>query len=201
MLRSLLTASALLASQALAYDQVLGFHGAALVETRPLDAIYQAALAEGGVVTMWLGGDERTDEDALKKEFENRFPGMTLNLTTDLSKYHSTRFDEQLASGHVYVDSIAFQTVHDFPRLDAEGALLHYAPVGFDQLYPPMRDVRAAFYGILTVGWAGKWNTDKLPGIEAPVEWEDWLRPEFKDKLVLTYPNDDDAVLYAFDLM
>ncbi|KAK8087529.1 hypothetical protein PG997_002490 [Apiospora hydei] len=150
---------------------------------------------------MWLGGDERTDEDALKKEFEGRFPGMTLNLTTELSKYHSVRFDEQLAAGHVYVDSIAFQTVHDFPRLDAEGALLHYAPVGFDQLYPPMRDVRAAFYGILTVGWAGKWNMDKLPGIEPPVEWEDWLRPEFKDKLVLTYPNDDDAVLYAFDLM
>lgn len=201
MLRSLLTASAVLAGQALAYDQALGFKGAALVETRPLDAIYKAALAEGGVVTMWLGGDERTDEDALKKEFEGRFPGMTLNLTTDLSKYHSVRFDEQLASGHVHVDSIAFQTVHDFPRLDAEGALLHYAPVGFDKLYPAMRDVRAAFYGILTVGWAGKWNTDKLPGIEAPVEWEDWLRPEFKDKLVLTYPNDDDAVLYAFDLM
>ncbi|KAK6840798.1 hypothetical protein PG987_001658 [Apiospora arundinis] len=201
MLRSLLTASALLAGQALAYDQALGFNGAAVVETRPLDEIYKAALAEGGVVTMWLGGDERTDEDALKKEFEGRFPGMTLNLTTDLSKYHSVRFDEQLASGHVHVDSIAFQTVHDFPRLDAEGALLHYAPVGFDKLYPPMRDVRAAFYGILTVGWAGKWNTEKLPGIEAPIEWEDWLRPEFKDKLVLTYPNDDDAVLYAFDLI
>ncbi|MCI2467527.1 hypothetical protein KC271_14870, partial [Listeria monocytogenes] len=29
----------------------------------------------------------------------------------------------------------------------------------------------------------------------------DWLRPEFKDKLVLTYPNDDDAVLFAFDLI
>ncbi|KAK7941644.1 uncharacterized protein PG986_014031 [Apiospora aurea] len=86
---------------------------------------------------MWLGVDERTDADALKKEFENRFPGMTLNLTTELSEYHSVRFDEQLAAGHVYVDSIAFQTVHDFPRLDAEGALLHYAPVGFDQLYPP----------------------------------------------------------------
>ncbi|KAJ5022576.1 hypothetical protein J3E73DRAFT_373857 [Bipolaris maydis] len=48
-------------------------------------------------------------------------------------------------------------------------------PVGLDKVYVPMKD--------------------------APVEWGDRLRPEFKDKLVLTYPNDDDAVLYAFDLM
>ena len=201
MLQSFVTAAILLASRTIAYDQTLGFNSAATVEVRTIDEIHKAALAEGGVVTMWLGGDERTDEDALKNEFEKRFPGMTLNLTTDLSKYHSGRFDEQLAAGKVYVDSIAFQTVHDFPRWDNEGALLHYAPVGFEKVYSPMKDVRAAFYGVLTVGWAGKWNTDKLPGIKAPVEWEDWLRPEFKDKLVLTYPNDDDAVLYAFDLM
>jgi hypothetical protein len=200
MLRSLLII-ALAAGQALAYDQTLRFDGAAVVETRSLEEIHKVALAEGGVVTMWLGGDESTDEDALKREFETRFPGMTLNLTTDLSKYHNGRFDEQLAANNVYVDSIAFQTVHDFPRWDEQGALLHYAPVGFDNIFPPMRDIRAAFYGILTVGWAGKWNTQKLPGIVPPVEWEDWLRPEFKDKLVLTYPNDDDAVLYAFDLM
>jgi hypothetical protein len=197
----LLLVFALAATWTLAYEQTLGFNGGPIVETRSLDQIYHAALAEGGVVTMWLGGDEKGDEDAVKKEFEGKFPGMTLNLTTDLSKYHNGRFDEQLAAGHVYVDSIAFQTVHDFPRWEEQGALLHYAPVGFNKIYPPMRDVRAAYYGILTVGWAGKWNTDKLPGIAAPIEWEDWLRPEFKNKLVLTYPNDDDAVLYAFDLM
>lgn len=89
-------------------------------------------------------------------------PGITLDLTTDLSKYHAVRFDQQLAAGNVTVDSIAFQTVDRFPGWDAEGALLHYAPNGFDMIYPPMRDVRAAFYGILTVGWSGKWNTDKV---------------------------------------
>jgi hypothetical protein len=147
MFRSLLM-MAFAASQALAYEQTLGFNGAVIVETRSLDEIHKAAVAEGGVVTMWLGGDESTDEDALKREFETRFPGMTLNLTTDLSKYHNGRFDEQLAANNVYVDSIAFQTVHDFPRWDEQGALLHYAPVGFQDIYPPMRDVRAAFYGL-----------------------------------------------------
>ena len=36
---------------------------------------------------------------------------------------------------------------------------------------------------------------------DAPKEYTDFVKPEFKDKIVLTYPNDDDAVLYQFDLM
>jgi len=31
--------------------------------------------------------------------------------------------------------------------------------------------------------------------------YQDFIKPEFKDKIVLTYPNDDDAVLYQFELM
>ena len=32
--------------------------------------------------------DEKNQQDHLKQAFEARFPGMTLNLTVDLSKYH-----------------------------------------------------------------------------------------------------------------
>jgi len=34
-----------------------------------------------------------------------------------------------------------------------------------------------------------------------PTAYKDFIKPEFKDKIVLTYPNDDDAVLYQFELM
>jgi hypothetical protein len=43
------------------------------------------------------------------------------------------------------------------------------------------------------------WNKDKIP--ERPKEFEDLLHPEYKNKLVLAYPNDEYAILYAFDLM
>ncbi|KPM37551.1 hypothetical protein AK830_g9026 [Neonectria ditissima] len=202
MLRNLV-ATSLLVSQALGFDQVLGFNAKVEYETRSLDKIYKAALAEGDVVTVWHGGDEANQQDGLKKAFEARFPGITLNVTVDLSKYHDGRLDQQLAAGKdaVYVDSIILQTLHDYPRWAQQGALLNYAPSGFKQIDHAFKDDTAAWYGVYVFFWSGAWNTEKLPGIKAPVEWEDWLRPEFKNKLVLTYPNDDDAVLWAFYLI
>lgn len=126
--------SALVASSALAYSPQLGFTTQPLVETRSLDQLYQAALKEGGTVTLWHGGDEKTQQNSLKTAFEARFPGMTLNVTVDLSKYHDVNLDRQLATKNVYVDSIILQTLHDYPRWKEEGAILNYKPVGFESM-------------------------------------------------------------------
>ncbi|KAF7559922.1 hypothetical protein G7046_g4247 [Stylonectria norvegica] len=195
-----LTSAIFLAGWTLGYDQLLGFNSLVQRENRTLDEIYKAALAEGNVVNVWHGGDEVHQQDSLKTAFEAKFPGITLNLTVDLSKYLDGYIDEQLAidGNAVYVDSIILQTLQDYPRWAQEGALLHYAPNGFDQIDNAYKDNTAAWYGVYVIFWSGTWNTEKLPGIATPTEWEDWLRPEFKDRLVLTYPNDDDAVLFAF---
>ncbi len=185
----------------LAYDVPLSFSSAPTVENRSLDEIYQAALAEGGVVTVWHGGDEKDQQDgSLKQQFEQRFPGLTLNLTVDLSKYLNGNLDRQLAANKVHVDSIILQTLHDFPRWAQEGALLNYAPLNFEQVHPAFRDTWAAYYGVTILAWSFIWNTDKLGGNVSLAEFPDFLNPKLKDKLVLTYPNDDDAVLNAFDL-
>ncbi|KAJ2968514.1 hypothetical protein NQ176_g9144 [Zarea fungicola] len=192
-----------LAGVSLSCDQWLGFRTPTEYETRSIDEIYAAALAEGGSVTLWHGGDEKYQQDRMKAAFEARFPGMKLNSTVDLSKYHDVRIDEQLASGRqgVYVDSIILQTLHDYPRWAADGALLNYAPLGFEAVHDAFKDIDAAWYSVYVISWSGAWNSAKLPGIAPPVEYTDFLKPEFKDKLVLTYPNDDDAVLFAYHLM
>lgn len=194
---------AFLASSVMSYDQVLGFNEKVEVETRSLDEIYKAALKEGDTVTLWHGGDAVNQQAGLKQAFEKRFPGIKLNVTVDLSKYHDVRVDQQLAAGgkSVYVDSVILQTLNDYPRWAQEGALLNYAPKGFDQIDHAFKDSTAYWYGVYIFFWSNAWNTEKLRGIKAPAEYTDWLRPEFKNKLVLTYPNDDDAVLFAFYLM
>ncbi|KAH6622049.1 ABC-type Fe3+ transport system [Boeremia exigua] len=170
-----------------------------LQETRNISEIYDAAVAEGGVVTLWHGGDEKTQQDFLKRAFEARFPKMTLNVTVDLSKYHDGNLDSQLAANNVYVDSIILQTLHDYPRWKKEGALLNYAPVNFDKIDPIFRDADAAYAGLFIIAWCIQSNGNKTATI--PVSYNDFTKPEFKDKIALTYPNDDDAVLWQFDLL
>lgn len=195
-----LVSGLLLMGQAQA-DVTVGFNSRPTVEKRSLNKIHQAALAEGGVVTVWHGGDEKSGGVEFKRQFEKTFPGMQLNVTIDLSKYHDGNIDEQLASGHVYVDSIILQTLHDYPRWAQQGALLNYAPLGFERIYPAFKDsTSAAWYGLELFNWNIMWSSDKLPGFQIR-NWNDFLKPELKDKIVLTYPHDDDAVLFAFYLM
>ncbi|KAI3390603.1 hypothetical protein diail_9093, partial [Diaporthe ilicicola] len=188
-----------LATGALA-DSLLSFNTAPAIENRTIDEIYQAALKEGGTVTLWAGGDETNQQDSLKKAFEAAFPGMTLNVTVDVSKYHDGKIDQQLASGNVFVDATFLQTLHDFPRWAQQGSLLNYAPAGFDQIYPAFKSEDASWYGLFMIQWGITYNTAKLPGVTI-AEYPDFLQAGLKDKLVLTYPNDDDAVLYQFYLI
>ncbi|EFY93776.1 hypothetical protein J3459_006613 [Metarhizium acridum] len=174
----------------------------AAVESRTIEQIYEAAKAEGGQVVLWHGGDEANQMDFIKDAFEKRFPGMKLNITVDLSKYHDGRIDQILKSGgRPPVDSVYLQTVHDFPRWAKEGALLDYAPLGYNKILPGFKDnSSASWYGLELLFWQNAWNTKKLPNANFN-NFDEFLKPEYKDKLVLTYPNDDDAVLFAFDLI
>ncbi|CAG8978785.1 hypothetical protein HYALB_00011050 [Hymenoscyphus albidus] len=194
--------TACMAGSTIAYDSLFAWKSAPIAETRTLDELHAAALTEGGVINLWSGGDEPAQQNQLKTAFEARFPGMTLNVTVDVSKYHAGRIDRQLNEGKLQIDATVLQTVQDFPRWAQQGVLLNYKPVNFDLIDPSYRDSFAAWYGVYIINWSTLTNPSKLAaGTQLPVEWDDFLRPEFKDKLVVTYPNDDDAVLFAFDLI
>ncbi|KAF4305435.1 hypothetical protein GTA08_BOTSDO06479 [Botryosphaeria dothidea] len=160
-----------LTSTALAIDPLLGFNSFVEVENRTLDEIYQEALKEGGV-------------NGLKEAFEARFPGMTLDLTVDLSKYHDVNIDRQLATDSLYVDSIILQTLNDYPRWKSQGALLPYKPLGWEKVFSDFKDPDGAFTALFIYSWSNVWNTDYVDIAAAPKEFTDYLKPEFEDKLV-----------------
>ncbi|KAL9630316.1 MAG: hypothetical protein Q9164_006481 [Protoblastenia rupestris] len=170
-------------------------------ESRTLDEIYQAALAEGGIVTVWHGGATTDQEASLKKAFEGRFPGVILNVTVDASYHAEEYINNQLANGNLYVDTAMLQTSHDYPRWKKQRALLYYKPLNFDNLHKPFRDYDGAYYAYIINGWASFWNENKLNGTAPPLTFNDYLKPEFRNRITLGYPNDDDAVLFAFYLI
>jgi ABC-type Fe3+ transport system substrate-binding protein len=166
---------------------------------RTLQDLYQAALKEGGSLTVYAGGDEVTQGFGAKVGFERRFPGMKLDIVVDLSKYHDARIEEELLREDLKVDVAHLQTLHDFDSWAARGLLLPYKPIGWDQVADVYKDPLARFTGLFMLTFANSYNKNMVPAANAPRDYADFLKPEFKNNIVIAYPHDDDAVLYVFD--
>jgi len=165
-------------------------------EDAQLQKLYQAAVKEGGRLVVYAGGDKPGQADYLKDAFVKKFPKMKVDIVVDFSKNHDARVDDQIDARHVVADVVHLQTVDDFPRWKKEGVLEKYRPVGWDKVDSRIKDKDGYYTGLFYFAFANVTAT-KL-GSTAPVEAKDFLKPEFKNKLVFTYPNDDDAVLYYF---
>ncbi|NGY65885.1 ABC transporter substrate-binding protein [Lentzea sp. NEAU-D13] len=173
--------------------------GAGPEEARTLDALYQAALEEGGKLTIYAGGDTATQQDGTKAAFKARFPDIDLTLIVDYSKYHDVRLDNQFATGTVVPDVVQLQTVQDFVRWKEQGRLLNYRPAGFSKVYDGFKDREGAWMAIGVIAFSFMYGVAAV-GADVPRTPLDLVDPKWKGKIASSYPHDDDAVLYLYAL-
>ncbi len=169
-------------------------------EQDQLQALYRQAQAEGGKVTVYLGGDAPGQWDFIGQAFTAQFPGVQANLVVDLSKYHDARIDNQLATGNLVADVAILQTAQDFDRWKASGELLKYRPLGWDRVFANARDEDGYWTGVFYAAFSAIVNTGLLPTDPTAFRAGDLLAPAFANKIIATYPNDDDAVLFQHKL-
>jgi ABC-type Fe3+ transport system substrate-binding protein len=168
-------------------------------ETRTLDELYKAALAEGGKLVLYAGGDTPTQQDFTKAAFLKRFPDIDLTLVVDYSKYHDVRVDNQLATDTLVPDVVQLQTLQDFTRWKEQGRLLRYKPAGFSKVYDKFKDPQGAWVAIGAIGFSFMYDTAAV-GSGAPRTPLDLVDPKWKGRIASSYPHDDDAVLYLYSL-
>lgn len=190
--RTMLALGALLPARAFA-------QAALPAETRTLDDLHQAARAEGGDLLVYGGGDLPNGSAATERAFNQRFPGMKLRVLVDRSKFHAVRIDNQLARGRVACDVAHILAINKFDQWKAEGRLLRYKPLGWEQVYADFRDPDGAYTAITVFAFSTVFNTAQIAEADAPRDAPDFLDPRLKGRIVLGYPQDDDALLYQFD--
>ncbi|MFD8215480.1 ABC transporter substrate-binding protein [Streptomyces sp. NPDC059697] len=171
-------------------------------ETRTLDELYQAALAEGGKLVVYAGGDTPTQQDGTKAAFKARFPEIDLTLIVDYSKYHDVRVDNQFATDTLVPDVVQFQTLQDFDRWKQQGRLLHYKPAGFAKVHDAFKDPQGAWVATGAIAFSFLYDTATVGAKTplTPLDLVDLVDPKWKGKIASAYPHDDDAVLYLFTL-
>ncbi|MFG3025296.1 ABC transporter substrate-binding protein [Streptomyces sp. NPDC048254] len=168
-------------------------------ETRTLDELYQAALAEGGKLVIYAGGDTPDQQDGTKAAFLKRFPDIDLTLIVDYSKYHDVRVDNQFATDTLVPDVVQLQTLQDFTRWKQQDRLLAYKPAGFSEVYDAFKDPQGAWVGVQAVAFSFMYGVASA-GSDAPRTPLDFVDPKWKGKIASSYPHDDDAVLYLYTL-
>ncbi|QYX76987.1 ABC transporter substrate-binding protein [Streptomyces akebiae] len=175
--------------------------GSVAEDTRTLDELYRDAIAEGGKLVVYAGGDLADSGSGAnaRAAFRQRFPEIDLQLIVDYSKYHDVRVDNQFATDTLVPDVVQLQTLHDFTRWKREGRLLRYKPAGFGKLYKKFRDPDGAWVAGAVIAFSYVYDV-VAAGANAPRTPLDLVDPRWKNAIASSYPHDDDAVLYLYAL-
>ncbi len=168
-------------------------------EKQEMAELYELAVQElcasGRRLVVWAGGDAPNQQDALVSQFRQRFPKVPIRMSVDLSKYHDGKVYQGLIDGCLTPDVVMLQTMHDFENWKAMGVLEPFKPASFASLTPGYGDADGAYLGVQINCFVPQYAYCVQP----PQAYADFLRPEFKNRLILTPPHDDDAVLFVYD--
>jgi len=164
-----------------------------------IDELYAKAKQEKTLV--FYGAGPTGAQDRWINEFQQRFPGVKVDVIGGLSPALTKRVDEQLARKAVEVDLASLQTIQDFARWKQAGAMLLFKPDGFDEIDPAYKDEDGAFTPVSINLVTYAYNTRRLAMADIPKSALDFLKPIFKGELVTTDPTTDDAALAVFNMI
>ena len=176
---------------------IVAILAAAAARAQDADQLYARAKDEKTLVV--YSGGPAAPYERMAKEFERRYPGITVSVTGGFSNVLDRKIDDQLAAQKLEVDMAFLQTAQDFVRWKGAGRLLRFKPNGYERIDPRFRDEDGAFTTTSVVLLTYAYNTKLVAPAEVPTSALDFLKPQFFGKLMTAYPADDDATLYVFD--
>src|SRR6195256_2222813 len=169
---------------------------AAKANAQSIDELYQAAKKEGALSLN--GGGPPGLSEPWGPGVWRRFPGIKVKLTADFSNILAPIIDREIAEKKLSVDLTIFQTLQDYDRWRKQGVLMSFKPEGWDAIHQSFKDPDGEYVGVAVYALSYAYNTRAMPETDVPISAQDFLRPEFKGKVITTYPNDDDVTLYLF---
>ncbi|WP_166332676.1 ABC transporter substrate-binding protein [Sphingobacterium chungjuense] len=166
-------------------------------EEAEIQRLYRAAIDAGETeVTLWGGGSAPMQLDWIRDAWEEAFPEIKINIRVDFSKFLDQEVNQELANNSLTPDVVQIQTITNFPRWKAEGHLENYKPWAWDLIPSDIKDTDGAFTPVYYTSFAIIANRANVSAL--PETYADLLAPEYRDNMMLTYPHDDDAIIFLW---
>ena len=150
----------------------------------------------GGFIRCSPAGYERAI-----RAFELEFPGITVSLTSDFSNVLNAKIEEQLRTKKVDTDLVILQTIQDLLAWNRRGQLLAFKPDGFDTIDARLKDRDGGWVAVNNNPIFYGYNKEQIRLIDVPRLATDFFNRHSREKLITTYPVDNDATLFAFSII
>ena len=166
------------------------------LHAQSMDALYEKAKAEGELVI--YGGGPTSLYEVPANAFKQKYPGIKVTIHAGFSNVHNAKINEMIKAKANDADLAILQTVSDFYDWKKAGVLAQYRPEGSEFIDQTFKDPDGYFTGIFVTAVAYAYNPQLVKPDNVPKSAMDFLKPEFKGKMISCYPHDDDITLYLF---
>src|SRR5262249_8086219 len=112
-------------------------------QAETLDELYAKAKDEKSLV-IYAGGPV-TNYEPLAREFERKFPGLTVSIEGGFSNVLNQKIEQQFKDNKLIADMVLLQTAQDFVRWKGEGRMLAFKPTSFDAIDKSFKDPDGAY--------------------------------------------------------
>src|SRR5215471_15099077 len=161
-----------------------------------MQELYEKAKQEKELII--YGGGPTSLYEVPARAFEQKYPGIKVTVHSGFSNVHDEKINQQLKSKTLDADLAILQTVQDFIRWKKEGVLAQFKPAAWDAIDRTFKDKDGYYVGVFVTSVSYAFNKDLVKAADAPKSAKDFLKPEFKGKMISCYPHDDDITLYLF---
>jgi ABC-type Fe3+ transport system substrate-binding protein len=165
-------------------------------QAQSMQELYEKAKQEKELII--YGGGPTSLYEVPARAFEQKYPGIKVTIHSGFSNVHNEKINQQLKSKTLDADLAILQTVQDFIRWKKEGVLAQFRPNASDAIDKTFKDKDGYYVGVFVTSVSYAFNKDLVKAGDAPKSAKDFLKPEFRGKMISCYPHDDDITLYLF---
>jgi ABC-type Fe3+ transport system substrate-binding protein len=164
-----------------------------------MDELVRQALRDGRLTV--AGGGPAALYTPWAAGFEKQYPGITVQVRGAFSSQLVADIDRQLESGAPAVDVAILQTLQDFGRWKAAGALLKTDNPAMEQLAPDWRDDDGRYLpiGVFALGYG--YDPRQVAARQVPSSAARFTDPRWRGRVISTYPHQDDVTLYLYSVL
>ena len=167
-----------------------------LVYAQSMDELYEKAKLEKELII--YGGGPTSLYEVPAKAFEQKYPGIKVTIHAGFSNEHDEKINQQLKTKTLDADLAILQTVGDYIRWKQEGVLAKFKPAAWNAIDKSFKDKDGYYVGVFVTSVSYAFNKDLVKRADVPKSATDFLKSEFKGKMIACYPHDDDITLYLF---